>query len=213
MTLTMIDSDENGVYAGLAVSAYAGYVDGHVGNQPNYQYLVNTFPHAKHLSITVLNNKAMCADVETGAMSKADIYGWIKSGKAVKPGPYIYTSASNVDSVVTTMAANGFARTSYKIWSAHYGSGEHICGPHSCGLTKTAVDGTQWTNSYLGRHLDASILSDNFFGDIMPFKITTPPPGTWEGLVQATGVGTDGKPYLFVTTDGKTWTGGGPAAA
>jgi len=50
-----------------------------------------------------------------------------------------------------------------RLWSAHYGFGEHICGPASCKLVPVEVDGTQWTNSALNRNLDQSLLLENFF--------------------------------------------------
>lgn len=55
------------------------------------------------------------------------------------------------------------ARADVRLWSAHYGFGEHICGPSSCGLVPIEMDGTQWTNTALGRNLDQSSLLENFF--------------------------------------------------
>ena len=34
-------------------AAYAAYVDGGIGNQPNYAYIVSAFPKAQHLSIAL----------------------------------------------------------------------------------------------------------------------------------------------------------------
>jgi predicted Zn-ribbon and HTH transcriptional regulator len=39
---------------------------------------------------------------------------------------------SNIDRLMLTMNANGFERSQYRLWSAHYGAGEHICGPATC---------------------------------------------------------------------------------
>ena len=50
-----------------------------------------------------------------------------------------------------------------RLWSAHYGLGEHICGPNSCKALSIEADGTQWTSSALGRVLDQSELQSNFF--------------------------------------------------
>jgi peptidoglycan hydrolase-like protein with peptidoglycan-binding domain len=81
-----------------------------------------------------------------------------------------------MNQILATMTANGFARASYRLWSAHYGAGEHICGPSSCGLVSMDCDGTQWTNAALGRNLDQSLLVAGFFGASPP---PPPPPGNW----------------------------------
>ena len=48
----MYDSAYNDQFpAGAA--AYAAYVDGGVGDQPNYAYIVSAFPKAQHLSIAL----------------------------------------------------------------------------------------------------------------------------------------------------------------
>ena len=49
-------------------AAYAAYVDGSLGNQPNYAYIVSAFPQAQHLSIALFAaNNADALDVEAGA--------------------------------------------------------------------------------------------------------------------------------------------------
>ena len=53
-----------------------------------------------------------------------------------------------------TMVANGFTRAQYRLWSAHYGAGEHICGPATCRQCGTACDWTQFTNRALNSSLD-----------------------------------------------------------
>jgi hypothetical protein len=50
--ITLFDSIENGQFP-PGGAAYAGYVDGHLGNQPNYAWVVSAFPHAHHLSIAL----------------------------------------------------------------------------------------------------------------------------------------------------------------
>lgn len=160
--LTMFDSiDVSQLPAGSGY-AYAGYVDGH---WPTYSAVKAKFPNAHVLSITVFGNNASCADVEAGDMTNASVYDWFKRQVANKVfRPVVYTSVSNMNPMVATMTANGFARSSYRLWSAHYGAGMHICGPATCRLTSTACDGTQWTDNALGRNLDQSVLNDNFFG-------------------------------------------------
>ena len=50
-------------------AAYAAYVDGGIGDQPNYAYIVSEFPKAQHLSISLFGNNADAIDVESGAAS------------------------------------------------------------------------------------------------------------------------------------------------
>jgi len=147
-------------------AAYAGYVDGGVGDQPNYAYVVRTFPKAEHLSIALFaDNNADALDVEPGASAPSDIPGWY--ARQVARGvqrPVIYASASTMnDSILPVLSQAGIARARTRLWSAHYGLGEHICGPRSCGALSVDADGTQWTSSARGLVLDQSLLLENFF--------------------------------------------------
>ena len=152
--------------------AVAGYVD---GKWDNYNALVAKFPQAKHLSISVFpSDNAQCLDVETGDATIAEIYGWFTRQQAAKVWrPVVYSSVGNMDHVVATMTANKFPRASYRLWSAHYAAGQHICGPASCKLTGTAVDGTQWTSTARGESLDQSELAPDFFGAAPAKKLST----------------------------------------
>ena len=147
-------------------AAYAAYVDGGVGDQPNYAFIVSTFPKAQHLSIALFAaNNADALDVEPGASAPSDIPGWY--ARQVARGiqrPVIYASVSAMnDAILPLLRQAGIARTKTRLWSAHYGLGEHICGPGSCGALSIEADGTQWTSSALGLVLDQSLLLENFF--------------------------------------------------
>jgi hypothetical protein len=146
--------------------AYAAYVDGGLGNQPNYAYIVNTFPKAEHLSIALFSsNNADALDVEAGAATPGEIPAWCtRQRQRGIQRPCIYANASTMQgSVLPVLSQSKIARSSVRLWSAHYGLGEHICGPSSCGALSTEADGTQWTSSALGRVLDQSELQSNFF--------------------------------------------------
>jgi hypothetical protein len=91
--------------------------------------------------------------------------------------------------VPVVMALPG-ARAAVRLWSAHYGLGEHICGPNSCGQLSIDADGTQWTSTAMGRNLDQSLLRTDFFGVPKP----PPPPADW----------------VFGPVRGLTVTGAGP---
>jgi len=147
-------------------AAYAAYVDGGVGDQPNYAYIVSAFPKAQHLSIALFaSDNADALDVEPGAASPSDIPSWF--ARQVARGiqrPVIYASASTMnDQILPLLSQSGIARANVRLWSAHYGLGEHICGPSSCRALSVVADGTQWTSSAQGLVLDQSLLADNFF--------------------------------------------------
>lgn len=161
----MYDTIYNDLYpAGAA--AYAGYVDGGVGDQPNFSWLAKAFPHAERLSIAVFPaNNADCLDIEQGAADPSDALVWYK--RQISRGvwrPCFYASASVMESdLLPIVRASGFPKDRIRLWSAHYGEGQHICGPTSCRLTSTPMDGTQWTDTVDGRNVDASLLLPGFF--------------------------------------------------
>jgi hypothetical protein len=179
----MFDSIQNDQFPGGA-AAYAAYVDGGIGNQPNYAFIVDSFPQASHLSIALFAaNDADCIDVESGAAEPADIPGW--HARQVARGisrPVVYANVYTMGAeVLPVLSAAGIARAAVRLWTAHYGFGEHACGPGSCRELSVDADGTQWTSNALGRTLDQSLLADDFFG-------TAPAPGipAWqEAIMQA----------------------------
>jgi hypothetical protein len=170
----MFDTALNDQFPGGA-AAYAAYVDGDIGNQPNYAYIVTAFPQAQHLSIALYaTDNADVLDVEAGAAAPSDIPGWYAT--QVQRGiarPVIYANASTMNAaVLPVLSQAGIARAETRLWTAHYGEGEHICGPDTCGALSINADGTQWTSDALGLVLDQSLLLDNFF------TTTTNPPIT-----------------------------------
>jgi hypothetical protein len=59
------------------------------------------------------------------------------------------------------MTQAGIARNEYMLWSAHYTNTAHICSPSACGYPQ--ADATQWTSTYQGVSLDASLCYGYFF--------------------------------------------------
>lgn len=145
--------------------AYAGYVDGHVGSQPNYQWVVQNFPGKFHLSISVFGNDADCLDIEPGAATVASASGWyLRQKRRGLARPCFYASASLMNSdLIPAITAAGIERNSIRLWSAHYTGHPHICGPSSCGLLSMPADGTQWTDMTGSLTADQSLLSADFF--------------------------------------------------
>jgi hypothetical protein len=155
--------------------AVLGYVDGHVGDQPDWAYVQHRFPNAFHLSIALdPAHDAMALDIETGAASPSSAVAWYERQKARGVArPCLYASASLMEAtIIPVVRAARFPRDQVRLWSAHYTHSAHICGPSSCGLTSVAVDGTQWTDRAYGRNLDQSLLLGDFFG-----AAPKPPPG------------------------------------
>src|ERR1700744_5899896 len=107
----MSDTALNAQFPGGA-AAYAAYVDGSVGNQPNYAYIVSAFPKAEHLAIALFAaNNADVLDVEAGAAVPSHIPGWYarQVARGIKR-PVIYASASAMNSdVLPVLAQAGIA--------------------------------------------------------------------------------------------------------
>lgn len=158
--ITMFDS----VNAGMLPPgyAYAGYVDGIFRD---YGQITALFPGADVLSIAVFAaDDADCLDVETGDASPGQAAGWAarQAARGVAR-PCLYAAVSTMSQVIAALTAAGVSRSGVRLWSAHYGAGEHICGPSTCGLITVPMDGTQWTDVADGKNLDQSLLLPDFF--------------------------------------------------
>ena len=180
MTFTMYDTDTNESFPDGA-DAYAAYVDGGIGDQPNFEWIVERFPGARHVSIALdPRHNADFLDIENRAATVGSAAGWYARQRArgvTRPGFYASASLMAAELIPSYQAA-GIARGAVRLWSAHYGDGAHICGPSSCGLLPFAADGTQYTSSALGRNLDASLLAASFLDG-------TPAPTWQEAMMSA----------------------------
>ncbi len=199
MTLRMADAITAGnLPAGF--DAYAGYVN---GNWPDYNAIVQRFPNAKHLSISVfLANTADCMDIEAGDASPNQAATFVRERKTAGVSrPCLYASISVMPQVVANLG--GIQRSGYRLWSAHYGVGAHICGPNTCayqGSATPACDGTQWAslNTY-----DESLLANDFF------SLPQPPPRTSSGgqgnVLQCPRPNSHLIDFFSIGTDGQIW--------
>lgn len=183
--MIMYDSDTNAAFPPGA--AYAAYVDGGLGDQPNYQAVKALFPAAHVMSIALFpDHDADCLDMEKGAAASTDFPWWYRRQRARGiTRPVAYASASPMGQfVLPVLAGAGIARATVRLWTAHTGAGAHICGPATCGELPVSADATQWTFTavgHLGLMLDMSLLLDNFFET----PVASPVPTWQEHMMQA----------------------------
>lgn len=149
--------------ASSSSEAVAGYVD---GSWPDYASMVAAFPWAHHLSIAAhAGDDADCLDVESGDATPSQAPAWVRRqlarGLAL---PVLYCSIAAAPNLIAALVTQGLRRNQIRLWSAHYGLGQHICSPHTCGYNNVTADATQWTDHALGRNLDESLCSAGFFG-------------------------------------------------
>jgi hypothetical protein len=148
---------------------YLVYVD---GLWPTAAKVRALHPSARLLTMTVLGGQAIAdgCDCEPGDLDPAEAAAWTK--RRLNAGawrPVQYASASNMAGVLAADAALGISRGQVRLLSAHYGQGEHICGPSTCKAMDVDADGTQWTDAAHGvggTLIDLSILNDDFFGTV-----------------------------------------------
>jgi hypothetical protein len=157
-----------------AADYYAGYADGIFAN---IAAIHARFPSAGILSIAVkASDVADALDVEAGDAVNSQVVAWFKL--ALSKGvtkPCVYSSVSNVNDIVSLFEAAAIPRTSYRLWSAHYGIGQHICGPTTCKETNFACDATQFTETADGKSLDESVALSTFFTVVTPPAPVTEP--------------------------------------
>lgn len=156
-------------YSGPA-HAIAGYVNGKYANWP--AVVAKYSPSGKFLlSIDVAGSPsagAQCLDIERGDATIAQAPNWFKQTQAagkhyrdLRWYPKLYISAGSAQQLIDAMTAAGVKRDEYLLWSAHYTDQPHICGPATCGYPQ--ADATQWTSTYKGVSLDASLCFGYFF--------------------------------------------------
>jgi len=163
VTLRMADSVDV-THLPDGYDCYAGYTSGLFPTWPAVKRIFAQF-HLLSIAIDAAHD-ADCLDIEGGDATNAEAPGWIKRQmRRGEPRPCVYTSAGNAAALIRVIEDAGIARSQFRLWSAHYGEGKHICGPGVCGFP--AADGTQWTDTAPGRNgseIDESVLRDGFFG-------------------------------------------------
>jgi peptidoglycan hydrolase-like protein with peptidoglycan-binding domain len=131
------------MYDGITASAVpqGAYVAGYFnGTFANLAAMRAGHPGATVVSITPDGARgAQFIDVEPGDATAAAIPAFLAAG-----GTGFYTSASQLAAAIAACARAGIARSSYSAWSAHW-TGQHVCGPASCGYPQ--ADGTQFASN------------------------------------------------------------------
>ena len=196
----MIDSIESPQTTGtpipqaiLTAQAVAAYIAGN--SWPTYGPYAAARPDlvkaGRLVSITLTASaRARCLDIESGGATAGQAPGWFKFRADTTEGlPILYTFASNVSTVVNTMASAGISRDRYLIWSAHYTFTPHICAPGVCGFPQ--ADGTQYTDRVAG-NCDGSLMGPQCFRST---PTPTPPEGT---VAIAAAQNQDGRLAVFV---------------
>jgi hypothetical protein len=196
--LRMADSIDPNALRGLGMDAYAGYDN---GRWPDFLAIVAEEPPGTPLlDFTVfLQDTGTGGDFEPGDMPASDVVTYVNERHAAGVArPVVYASiAGEMIQIVANLHAANIPLSSVRLLSAHYGAGQHICGPTTCMLgaaATTQMDGTQWIDHATdGRgNWDESILLPNFFGSPTP----TPPP-TLEGSMLTKSVPFAGQPGHF----------------
>lgn len=143
--------------------AAAFYVDGRFANEDAVK---GQAPHARYTSIAVFaSGVADCLDIEPGNASIAEAAGWYRKMRELRPKrkPIFYIGAASADELVGALRNSGIKRESYILWTAHYGTGKHLCGEGSCPYGRAAgkVDATQFTTN--NETLDESVCRPSFW--------------------------------------------------
>lgn len=143
--------------------AAAFYVDGRYANE---NAVKGQAPHARYTSIAVFaSGVADCLDIEPGNASVSEAAGWYRKMRELRPKrkPIFYIGAANADELVAALRNSGIKRESYILWTAHYGTGKHLCGEGSCPYGRAAgkVDATQFTTN--NETLDESVCRPSFW--------------------------------------------------
>lgn len=145
-----------------SAQAVAGYV---AGRFPTFVRLAALFPHARRVSIAVASTQdAQVVDCEPGDATPATTVNFVKRRLAEGHKlPAVYCSVSQVRDVLAHLAAAGIKRSQIKLWTAHFTGKPHICTPRCGNGMPTTADATQWTDRALGRNLDESLVTPNWW--------------------------------------------------
>lgn len=176
-------------------AGYAGYSYGHFANMTAvraYAALHGARAFAYTPSVQHLSG-ADAIDIEPTLAVPADAPAAYRGGIR-----RFYMSASTTASVKSHLSGAGIDLSTCHFISAHY-IGPHICGPSTCGYPQ--ANSTQFTDNYMGRSLDATLIGTGFFPGV-----PTPPVNPFPTLR----LGDSGSPVVTLQTRLNIW-GASPA--
>lgn len=188
---TMLDSIDPAQIAlairnGARPDALLGYSDGRFDD---YRQIAAEAGGLPVYALDVYGNTANAEgeDTEPGNISVPGAAAALAAEKARGVDrPIGYCPESWAQALVGAASAHGLSasataagRTDWRLLTAHYGQGPHICGPSTCGC-QVEANGTQWIDvGPHGENVDQSILDANFITAAShpgPAPTPAPPP-------------------------------------
>jgi hypothetical protein len=149
-------------------SAVAGYIS---GTFPTWSHLPAAFPRAVRVPIAIhdlpaykdLFGRIVCLDVEPGDAVPSEAGPWARGEIGLGVKPCVYANLSTMPAVKASLEhwLGAGWRAKVFLWDADWTFTSHI---------DAGYDATQYTDHYLNRNLDASLVSKAFLG------IKPPPP-------------------------------------
>lgn len=151
-----------------SAQAVLGYTDGRFANRTAMKAM---FPKAKQTFLCVQGTDftADGVDSEKGDASIEAVVAFCHAKIKMGKKPIAYTFLAQMQEMANAIFAAGIPRDQVLFMCAHVTEKPHICGPE-CGLDLSfTVDATQWTFTALGRSLDESLCTPEFFErDLVP---------------------------------------------
>lgn len=150
----------------------ATYVDHPEVTPPPMQQIAARFPNHRIVTIAAHGGDALCCDVETGAMTPADVPAWLTRQRARGVAPWCYATATNWGNVALRCA---LARVALPLWWEANWRPDVIIRPDSIGVQYLHPAG-----------YDQSLMADYIPG-------FDPAPIDWDALVNIEMIRSDDK--------------------
>lgn len=146
--------------------ALAGYVG---GRWPTFWPMRSTWPHAHTVSIAISSSeRADCLDVEPGDATPGLVVGWVRAELRLGvQHPCVYSDWFEWTHEIRWRLSNAGLLVIVLKWDADYTHVAHI---------DPGFDGTQWTDTCLGRNLDCSLVFRYFLRIAHPPLANPPKP-------------------------------------
>lgn len=124
------------------------------------------FPNARHRLTTAVtaSETAELLDIEVGDATPEEAPAWVKArlSEGVRR-PAVYASVSDMPRILAILKGAGIRRRRIRVCTAHYTDIPHLCDSSCNPELKGHADGTQYTDHFDGRNLDAWLLHRGFW--------------------------------------------------